>query len=259
MSYKKLFIGMLCTFCTLVATAQDVNHKVDMVGIGAVNILDTYISPEKYTGTEIRYLSQSHRQWLKRPEWNSQTTFSLSFQDAAQRADNSNELGGLISVGYTIRHGWQLNEGWRIEAGGQAEGGIGFLYNTRNSNNPAQARAYLHIGPDVLSVWRFPLFRKQSFLRYELSAPLLGLMFSPNYGQSYYEIFSRGNYDHNIVPTTPFCAPSLRQQLTLDVTLKRLTLRIGYLGDYQQAEVNKLKYHTYSHMLLIGLVRPLFR
>ena len=79
---------MLCTFCTLVATAQEVNYKVDMVGIGAVNILDTYISPEKYTGTEIRYLSQSHRQWLKRPEWNSQTTFSLSFQDAAQRADS---------------------------------------------------------------------------------------------------------------------------------------------------------------------------
>ena len=238
MSYKKLFIGTLCTFCTLVATAQEVNYKVDMVGIGPTNILDTYISPEKYSGTELRILTQSHRQWLKRPAWNSQTTFSIAFQNAAQRADNSNELGGLISAGYAIRHGWQLNDSWRIEAGGQAEGGV---------------------GPDVLSVWRFPLLRKQSFLRYELSAPLLGLMFSPNYGQSYYEIFSRGNYDHNIVPTTPFCAPSLRQQLTLDVTVKRLTFRIGYLGDYQQAEVNKLKYHTYSHMLLIGLVRPLFR
>ena len=47
MSYKKLFIGTLCTFCTLVATAQEVNYKVDMVGIGPTNIVDTYISPEK--------------------------------------------------------------------------------------------------------------------------------------------------------------------------------------------------------------------
>ena len=100
MSYKKLFIGTLCTFCTLVATAQEVNYKVDMVGIGSTNILDTYISPEKYSGTELRILTQSHRQWLKRPKWNSQTTFSVAFQNAAQRADNSNELGGLFSVGY---------------------------------------------------------------------------------------------------------------------------------------------------------------
>ena len=259
MSYKQLFIGIACAISTLAATAQEVNYKVDMVGIGSTNILDTYISPEKYSGTELRIITQSHRQWLKRPAWNSQSTFSVSFQNAAQRADNSNELGGLITVAHAIRHAWQPSDTWRIEAGGQAEGGLGFLYNTRNANNPAQARAYLHIGPDVMSLWRFPLFRKQSFLRYELSAPLLGLMFSPNYGQSYYEIFSRGNYDHNIVPTTPICAPSLRQQLTLDVTIKRFIFRIGYLGDYQQAEVNKLKYHTYSHMILLGLVRPLFR
>jgi hypothetical protein len=259
MNYKQLLIGIACAASSLTATAQEVDYKVDMLGIGPVNILDTYISQEKYTGTEIRYISQSHRQWHKRPAWNSQTTLSVAFQDTKQRADNSNELGGLITAGYAIRYGWQLNDTWRIEAGGQVEGGLGFLYNTRNSNNPAQARAYLHIGPDVMSVWRFPLFRKQSFLRYELSAPLLGLMFSPNYGQSYYEIFSRGNYDHNIVPTTPICAPSLRQQLTLDFSLGKFTFRVGYLGDFQQAKVNSLKYHTYSHLLLVGLVLPLHR
>ena len=43
--------------------------------------------------------------------------------------------------------------------------------------------------------------------------------------------------------------------LTLDFTLGRTTLRVGYLGDFRQAEVNHLKYHTYSNMLLIGFVR----
>ena len=125
----------------------------------------------------------------------------------------------------------------------------------RNGNNPAQAYLNVNLSPSASAAYAFRLWGKPFQVRYEVQAPLAGLMFAPNFGQSYYEIFSKGDYDHNIVPTTLVSTPSLRQMLTLDFTLHHTTLRLGYLGDFQQACVNGLKYHTWSNLLVVGIVR----
>ena len=237
----------------------DRERRVNAVGIGTANLLDTYLSPEKYTGTDVRLMSQTYRWWKKNPAWWLRHQSIFSFQYGAPRADNSNFLGAEYAYSFAMRHEWCPSYNWSVEAGGEAEVSLGFLYSTRNSNNPAQAKARMNIGPSAATSFRFELFRRQAVARYEAYAPLLGVMFSPNYGQSYYEIFTRGNYDHNVVPTTVGCAPVLRHQLTLEIALRRSLLRIGYMGDMQQASVNNLKYHSYSHLFLIGFVRSLYR
>lgn len=226
-----------------------------MIGIGSANILDTYISPEKYTGTELRYISHTIRERngksLSR-EIMHQGYLSLG----NNRADTGDDIAGMYTFGYGIHYNWRfLGNSLIVRAGSIAEVSAGFLYNTRNGNNPAQARLSLNISPSASATYRFRTLSHQASLSYEVWAPLAGVMFSPNYGQSYYEIFTRGDYDHNVVPTTFVSAPSLRQMLTLDFYINKTAIRLGYLCDIQQAKVNNLKYHNYSNMFLIGFVR----
>lgn len=235
-------------------------EKATLFAIGSANVLDTYLSAEKYHGTEFRVITN-----IRKPLPQKQLIQSITHQGTTttvgNRAKNSNELGAMYHFSYALRHHWSPSAPWLIEAGGAADAHLGMLYNTRNSNNPIQAYAAIHISPSVAVSFSHTIWSRHFTFRYEAKAPFVGIMFSPNYGQSYYEIFSRGNYDHNIVPTNIISTPSLCHAATLDIQFKksnsRSHLRIGYLGDYQQSHVNHLKYHHYSHLFLIGWVKTL--
>lgn len=258
---RLLIITLLLT--TTKSWAQDtlrsgkVITNAQMIGIGAVNILDTYISPEIYRGSELRYVSHSTRENGSKLSRELIHHAQLTF--AKNRVRNNQEVGGYYNFQYNWIYElgkWNLGKGeLNLKAGGGVDVLTGFLYNTRNANNPAQGYARLNIAPDIIAAYSFRLWKRPIQVRYELQTPLLGVMFSPNYEQSYYEIFSRGNYDHNIVFTTPFSAPSLRQMATIDFTLHHTTLRVGFLGDYQQTKVNGLRQHVWSNLFLLGIVR----
>ena len=63
---------------------------------------------------------------------------------------------------------------------------------------------------------------------------------------------TRGNYDHNVVFTSPASGLQIQQQLLLDFRLWRTTFTVGYLNDIRQLSANSLKYHQYTHAVTIG-------
>lgn len=227
------------------------------LSVGHLNQLDTYLSNEKYYGTEWRFISEVIRDSKKHP-----LTYFLihegAFANTHNRADNANELSGHYDFMYAAARRFQQSlsdhSSLKFYAGLFANIDLGFCYNTRtSSNNPAQGYASANIGPLLMARYDFELFHKNMSLTYEARSPFLGLMFSPNYGQSYYEIFNKGVYDHNVVFTS-ITTFQLRQQLSIDFYLTpRTALRIGYLGDIRQAEPNNLRQHQWSNSVVLGV------
>ena len=258
---RKALVYIICLFSFSGAAAQS---RMYQVGFGTTDILDTYLSQEKFSGGGITYLSTGEYCKACRADsltmvspWSTLVQNQINMSIAKDRAGNESTMEGAYNLMVGRYHSWQLMDGkLRLQAGGVANVGVGFIYNTRNSNNPAQARLSLNIMPSAIGTYSFRLFKREAAIRYQADLPLVGIAFSPNYGQSYYELFARGNYDHNVVPTTFVSSPTIRQQLTFGLrTGRRTMLTIGYLGDYQQLRVNNLKQHVLTHRLMLGIVK----
>lgn len=216
-----------------------------LVGGGWANVLDTYLSPYSYKGGTIGLtIERQYEHTMHR------TSLHASFIE--NPAGNVNEYD--FGVAYGLAHHFQLLKrgAFSVKAGPMGHIYAGCLYNERNGNNPAQAKLSLMVDGSALATYDFQLWHKTFQLEYSLDIPILGLAYSPQFGQSYYEEFVLGNYDHNCVVAHFVNTPSLRQRLLLNFPLLGKRWFIGYDGRVDQTKYNGLRYHSYSHLILIG-------
>lgn len=256
---------VVCLMAGLVsaASAQDVSPipenrhttHATLCGVGKSNLYDTYLSPGVYQGVHLNVLHET----LRKTHWADGRITTQSIIDGfvastSNRAETADEYAGKCNYTVSWHYNWLLWNRLRLMAGGGLHGGVGMMYNARNSNNPVQAQAEVDLDASFMAVCPFWIRKVPFTARYQFSLPLLGGMFSPRYGQSYYELSQTG-YDHNVCFTYPGNAPSMRHFLTIDFPVAGFTFRAGYLCDIRQSAVNGLRSHVWNHSFMIGYVK----
>lgn len=260
----RLYISVLLILlvsCVGISAQDTLSHekylvRSVMVGIGKTNVYDTYLSPLEYKGLELRFMHESMRMTrLMGGRVSAQRIVQVNCSSTDNISKSSTSYSGMFNWTYALHYQYNVNENLKILFGPMIDLNGGFIYNTRNSNNPAQAKVYGNIDASAMAIYKFRIVRYPMAMRYQANLPFMGVMFSPEYGQSYYEIFSLGHGGRNVLFTSFHNAPSLRQMLTLDFPIGKTIMRAGYLCDIRQAKVNNLKSHFYSHNFMIGFVR----
>jgi hypothetical protein len=117
----------------------------------------------------------------------------------------------------------------------------------------------LHADVDLnisaLAIYEFRIKRHPLTLRYQVETPFVGVMFSPNYDQSYYEIFSLGNTSDVITLASFHNKRALRNYLTLDFPVGGWTIRAGYFGNLYFTHIKELERSIVINSFMLGFVK----
>ena len=247
-----VWIGFLCVLFSQGNPSfhgRTVNQST-LLGIGKIFLSDSYLSPLTYNGLS---MSLMHDRIKGSPLIDGKLLLQQQFKIQVGITENptssASEYAGDINYHLNGLYPLLQSSHFRLLGGGGWEASLGGIYNVRNSNNPGSLKVSTNLTLSAMAVynWRWVTFR------WQLSTPFAGMFFSPEYGHSYYEIFTLGNNKGTVHFGSFHNQLALRNYFTVDVPLRSITLRAGYLGDYYQTDVNELVTKMVSHQFMLGL------
>jgi hypothetical protein len=253
---------LLTVFFSLSALSQDtpvsLTYKSTMIGFGTSSVYDSYLSPLKYAGENVGlYYEQMKNTGLMSGNIAAQHLLNANYSWSKNNSGTASYYTGFFEYNYGLYYKLKPVEKLQVFTGAQAGGLLGFVYNTRNGNNPATGKAHVNLNLSAIANYRLQIRSQPVHIRYQLSVPFIGAMYSPQFGQSYYEI-SLGVTD-NLVHLASFHNYfSVRNMLSAEIPLDWFTLRIAYHFSFYETRINDLDTRLVTNTCFVGLSRNFF-
>lgn len=251
---------MLLTACAVMA--QDADTKplrpvasMFTADVGHASVLDSYISPITYGGTAVRLGYEAQQATGFSPEhWTRQLDLGVNYSNTHNPAGNHTMHALMIDGRWGMMRRWRnvLAQGLQLMAGGSTQLSGGALYNANNSNNVVSARVHWSLGFMGQAVYNTHIKRLPITIRYQVTVPVAGVFFSPDYDEAYYEIYlgNHSNLAHFGWWGNRFDMENL---LAADLHLGSTILRIGYRNRIASSWINNINCRDISHSLVLGI------
>lgn len=197
---KKKAVILLSLIVSVILSAQNdsvpkylLTTKSSSVGLTLPGFIDPYLSPLAYSGFGLRYNSDSRR-YLS-PEnttYSMQSKLSLSAGMMLNPAFSSEMIYLGANYGWGVNYHFRINKQLKILAGGLWDVDFGFKNVSRNVNNPINLDMATNLNLSGLIIFDYPTRKNVLRLKLAVQTPVLGYMFVPLGGASYYDMFELG-------------------------------------------------------------------
>lgn len=236
--------------------------KCSSYGITYMNNLDTYLSGYNHTGQGLYYSNEKFRDARTGSyRWKYQTLLTANIGTTTLH-DNT-QLSGMINYNWSGFHPFKINNRLQLLAGAQIQLAGGALYIPTNGNNLVSVKLRSAIAASGAAIYHIPSKRGDYILRAQADVPLAGVMFAPEFGQSYYEIFGLQDYSRTVAFSHPFNSPSIRSTFSIDIPVawrkRSATIRLSYTADIFQSDINDIRTHLYNHAFTVGVVKTIYK
>ena len=233
-------------------------YKATMIGYGTSSVYDSYLSPLNYKGNNVGlFYEQMKNTGLLNGNISAQHLFDADYSWSKNSAGTASYYSGIVEYNYGLLYHFKPAKKWQFFAGMQAGGLLGFVYNTRNDNNPATGKAHLNLGLSGIANYKLQIRKQLVLFRDQVGVPFIGAMYSPQYGESYYEI-SLGETKHLVHLASFHNYLSLRNMLSTEIPFNRFTLRLSYYFSYYETRINSLDTRLITNTFFIGFSQNFF-
>lgn len=231
------------------------------IGSGSTYIYDDYLSPISYNALSFRYSTESFKPIGKFSNPDDGKWFNQNHINLLPAFTSTRSGASLYHIKAEIRNTTYMrfyhDKSWDLYAGGSISlrGGGRLIRQTRN--NPGSADLMTDLGVSFMAKYKMELWGKPLIIRYNGNLSILGLAFSPEYTQSYYEIFYLGNYSNSTKFTSFINKQHWVQQLSIDIPLsaKKSSMRISYWNEGRISMLNDINTRVLSDQFTVGYIR----
>lgn len=266
MKARVVVVGLFVVLSTLLSAQADtipvyaLTTATHRAGMSWIKLNDPYLSSLEYSGAGLR-VELSEQRYLRAGDnrfsmLNRLTGLAAITVNPASTAEIETVTGDYT---FGIRYHYQPLEQLVIVAGGAMEADIGIRVNSRNVNNPVNLDIAGNLNATLGA--RYLLTTRKRTIRFDAGAevPLLGVMFVPYPGLSYYEMYLSKQLSEAIFFSSLHNRQGARYSLSVDFPFRHSTLHAGW-------QYHQLKYQgsgpvvtIAEHSLMLGISYELFR
>ena len=227
-----------------------------LIGIGGYHIKNTYLSPVNYTGTGIRFINERMKMLAKSDQRiSSYQAIDIDLSSVRNPASTVAAIAGFADYSFGYHYRFRPAKDFKVLTGAFVKGMFGFVYNTQSANNPIATHIDLDLNISAMGIYTFRIKNYPLTCRLQTDIPLVGTLFTPAYGQSYYEIFGLGNTYGIVGFSSLHNKFTMRNYFSVDFSVFIITLRVGYLNSLYMTDMKGIQTRYISHNLMIGFVK----